>query len=132
MQFTFLQTVIVPGSCPNIDLISAKVPTFGPLTVVSKAADVNSTVTYSVPGTVDPTTNSLVYLSGQNVPVTVPISTVDSIGGLSYFNASFPFQSGFAKGLTVAALVKGAGVTFANATEVATATLYGPGIIEVD
>lgn len=94
--------------------------------------DVNSTVTYSVPGTVDPSTNSLVYLSGQNLPVTVPISAVNSVEGMSYFNASFPFQMGFAKGLTVAAVVKGTGMEFANSTEVAAATLYGPGIIEVD
>ena len=94
--------------------------------------DENGTATYAVPGTVAPSTNSLVYLSGQNLPVTVPISTVTSIGGLSYFNASLPFESGFAKGLTIAALVQGAGVTFANMSDVASATLYGPGVIEID
>ncbi|MCJ1282830.1 hypothetical protein MMC26_002156 [Xylographa opegraphella] len=130
--FTFLQGVIVPGSCPGVDIIGASIPTFGPLTVVSMPPDMNSTATFAVPGTVAPSTNSLVYLSGQNLPLTVPISTVTSIGGLSYFNASLPFDSGFAKGLTIAALVSGTGVSFANASMVASATLYGPGIIEID
>ncbi|MCJ1381873.1 hypothetical protein MMC17_004985 [Xylographa soralifera] len=130
--FTFLQNVIVPGSCPGVALVGASVPTFGTLTVVSMPTDVNSTATFAVPGTVAPSTNSLVYLSGQNLPLTVPISTVTSIGGLSYFNASLPFESGFAKGLVIAALVSGTGVTYPNASMVAGVTLYGPGVIEID
>lgn len=128
--YTALLNFIVPGSCPSTDQID--IPTFGPLTVVTTPTAADSTLTYSVPGTVSPEANSLVYLSGQNLPVTVPISNVYSQGGLSYFCAEFPFAAGFARGLTIAALVTGSGVSFDTAAEVAAVTLYGPGLIEVD
>ena len=135
-QYTFLQTVIVPGSCPaELATVSKAVPTFKPLTVVSKdLAAKNETVSYSVPGTVSASANSVVYLSGQNLPVTVPISDVSSRDDMSYFSASLPFQSPsqFAKGLTIAVVVEGCGKQFTNSSEVASATVYGPGIIEID
>ena len=90
------------------------------------------TLEFAVPGTVAPETNSIVYLSGGNLPVTVPIEPVTSIDGFSHFNASFPFESGFANGLTIAALVDGCGQTYMTSDAVATATLYGPGLIEVN
>jgi len=130
--FTAVQMFIVPGSCPQ-PLTSINLTTFGPLTVVSTPAPVNMTLEFAVPGAVAPETNEIVYLSGQNLPLSVPISSVTSIAGLSHFTASFPFESAarFANGLTVAALVKGTGQTFMSADEVAEATLYGPGFIEV-
>ena len=134
--FTALQMFIVPGSCPAaINAIGTVggVATFQPLTVESTPGPVNSTVTYSVPGTVASGSNSLVYLSGQNLPLTVPICNVRSVNGLSYFDADFPFQASvaqFAKGLTIAAVVEGTG-SFANSSAVAAATLFGPGLIEV-
>ena len=130
--FTFLQSVIVPGSCPGVDIVSKSVPTFKPLTVESKPTDVNETVSYSVPGTVAADQNEIVYLSGQNLPLAVPITDVKWDGGKSTFKAELPFQAGFAKGLTIAALVKGSGVKFASINEVADKTIYGPGIIEID
>lgn len=130
--FTFLQSVIVPGSCPNINLISDNVPTFGALNVLSMPPAANSTVYYSVNGTVTSSANSLVYISGQNLPVTVAISNVGSKNGLTTFQAPLPFDTGFAKGLTIAAVVKGSGQSFANVSAVATATVFGPGIIEID
>jgi hypothetical protein len=130
--FTFLKTVIVPGSCPGADLVSKSVPTFEALNVVGKPAAANTSVEYSVPGTVAVGENSIVYLSGPSLPIVVPITDVVSIDGLTHFMAEFPFASGlFAKGLTIAAVVKGSG-PFANSSEVAAATLFGPGIIEVD
>ena len=90
------------------------------------------TLEFSVAGTVDPSANSIVYLSGQNSPVTVPISAVNSTAGLTSFIASFPFQSGFSNGLTIAALVKGTGQTYTSSDDVAADTLYGPGLVEVD
>lgn len=129
--FTALQMFIVPGSCPaNIAAITAGgIATFKPITVVSTPAPVNSTITYSVPGTVSASANSLVYLSGQNLPVTVPIANVNSMGGATTFTADFPFALGFAKGLTIAAVVNGSG-QFANSSAVAAATAFGPGLIE--
>lgn len=127
--FSFLKTVIV-GECPGVDLVSKSVPSFPPITVVGKPAAANSSVEYSVPGSVDGA--YLAYLSGPSLPVVVPITDVKSVAGVTTFVAEFPFASGtFAKGLTIAAVVKGCG-PFANSSEVAAATLYGPGIIEVD
>ena len=128
--FTAIQAFIVPGSCPQ-PLSSINLTTFGPLTVLTTPEPKNSTLEFSVPGTVATSTNSIVYLSGQNLPVTVPISNVTSVGGKYQFSASFPFASGFANGLTIAALVKGVGQTFKSNDAVAAATVYGPGLIEV-
>lgn len=128
--FTAIQMFIVPGSCPQ-PLSSINLTTFGPLTVVTTPEPKNMTLEFAVPGKVSPDANSIVYLSGQNVPLTVPISAVREFAGMYHFEASFPFESGFANGLTIAALVKGAGKTFASNDAVAADTVYGPGLIEV-
>lgn len=132
--FTAIQMFIVPDSCPQ-PLSSINLTTFGPLTVLTTPEPKNMTLEFSVPAKVTADANSIVYLSGQNVPVTVPISDVTSVAGTYHFSASFPFASGpsgFAHGLTIAALVKGAGETFKSNDAVAAATVYGPGLIEVD
>ncbi|CAF9942699.1 MAG: hypothetical protein ALECFALPRED_009919 [Alectoria fallacina] len=129
--FTAIQSFIVPGSCPQ-PLSNINLTTFGPLTVVTTPEAKNQTLEFVVPGAVSPAANSIVYLTGANVPLTVAISNVSTVAGMSHFTASFPFESGFANGLTIAALVKGAGQTYKTNDAVAAATLYGPGLIEVD
>lgn len=129
--FTAIQMFIVPGSCPQ-PLSNVNLTTFGPLTVVTTPEPKNMTLEFAVPGAVSSYNNSIAYLSGANLPVTVPISNMSYVAGTSHFSASFPFASGFANGLTIAALVKGAGMTFASNDAVAAATLYGPGLIEVN
>lgn len=129
--FTAIQMFIVPGSCPQ-PLSDINLTTFGPLSVITVPKPMNMTLEFAVPGAVSPSTNSIVYLSGQNVPVTVPISTVTCGADMYHFTASFPFESGFANGLTIAALVNGTGQTYMSNDAVAAATLYGPGLIEVD
>lgn len=129
--FTAIQMFIVPGSCPQ-PLSKVNLTTFGPLTVVTTPEAKNMTLEFAVPGAVSPVANSIVYLSGANLPVTVPISTVTSVGGMSHFNASFPFATGFANGLTIAALVKEAGQSYKSNDAVAAATVYGPGLIEIN
>ncbi len=129
--FTAIQMFIVPGSCPQ-PLSNVNLTTFGPLTVVTTPMAKNMTLEFAVPGTVSASANSIVYLSGANLPVTVPISNVSAVAGKTLFSASFPFASGFANGLTIAALVKGAGQTFKSNDAVAAATVYGPGLIEVN
>ena len=132
--FSFLKAVIVPGSCPGAELVSKTIPTFKPLTVVSKlTTGVNQTVSYSVPGEVAVDQNEIVYISGQNLPISVPIHNVRSVSGsASMFEASLPFEAGFAQGLTIAALVKGTGTKFLSLSEVAKNTIYGPGIVEIE
>lgn len=75
------------------------------------------------------------YITGQNVPLTVPIHSVtsDHHGGHT-FCAEFPFDSParFANGLTIAAVVDSVGKTYASTDAVAAATIYGPGLIEVN
>jgi len=133
--FTALQSFIQPGSCPNIGVISDAVPTLSPplYVVTSPAVAENTTVEFKVSATVAPETNSVVYLSGQNDPVTVSMGPVISIDGFSYFNASFPFTSPsqFSKGLTIAVVVNGTGEQFANANDVVAATVSGPVLIEL-
>jgi hypothetical protein len=92
----------------------------------------NSTQLFSVEGTVSEANATLVYISGQNLPVSVPISNVNTQGGKSYFFAWFPFDEGFARGLTLGALVSGANMQFNTTAAVAGATMYGPALIEVD
>ena len=52
-------------------------------------------------------------------------------GNRTQFVAPFPWEDGFADGLTIAALVNGTG-TFASNDAVAAATVFGPGLIEVN
>lgn len=121
-----LQNVIVPGS----DKKQIDLPVFDVLTILSTPQAKNSTLKFQ--STADPSkTPHIAYISGQNVPVVVPISNVQSSHGVWTFEADFPFDSGFSKGLTVSALTSTAG-PFANATEVADKTVAGPGLITVD
>lgn len=86
---------------------------------------------FSVAGDVDADHNSIVYLSGQNLPVTRRISEPTHVGDLTHFTADFPFEGRFADGLTIAALVNGTG-NFKTNDAVAAATVYGPGLIELN
>ena len=86
---------------------------------------------FSVAGQVDREHNSIVYLSGQNLPVTKPISRPVFVKGVAHFTAEFPFEDGFADGLTIAAVVKGTH-NFTTNDAVAAASVYGPGLIEVN
>ena len=113
--FTAIQMFIVPNSCPQ-PLSAVNLKTFGPLTVVNTPIAENMTLEFSVPGEVCESDSSIVYLSGQNLPLTVPIFAVNSVDGVFHF---------------FAALVKGSG-QFASNDAVAAATVYGPGLIEVE
>lgn len=128
--YTAISQFIVPGSCPNIDVIGIKA--FPALTVESTPTAVNSTQLYSVKGNVTAADNSLVYISGANLPVSVPITSVVTDNDTCYFFAKFPYEQGFARGLTIAALVTGPVYQFNSTAEVASKTVYGPGLIEVD
>lgn len=132
LQFTFstLSRFIVPGSCPNLDAIG--LTALPPLTVETLPEGMNSTQLFSIEGTVTASNASMVYLSGQNVPVTVPISNVNCEGGRTFFFAPFPYDSGFSRGLTIGALVSGSTPTFNSSADVATAAIYGPALIEVN
>ena len=101
------------------------------MTLITKPQAKNTTLTFSVTGPVDCEKQSIVYLSGQNLPLTVPCHTGVEPDGTTLVTADFPFDAGFSNGLTIAALVNGKG-NFATPDAVAAATVYGPGLIEVD
>ena len=127
--YTALMNFIVPGSCPNIDLIG--LTAFPALTVEILPKDENMALLLSANGTFNTGNASVVYITGQDEPITVPISDVYTHVGKTYFFVPFPFAgAGFSRGLTIASLVSGNG-SFASASAVADATLYGPALIEV-
>lgn len=128
--FTALHEFIVPGSCP-MPLSNIPLTNFGKLHILTKPQPRNMTLRYEVSGHVDSQHNSVLYISGQNLPVTVPIVAAKYAHGQTYFSASFPFEEGFANGLTIAAVVNGTG-SLPTYDAVAAATLYGPGLIEID
>ncbi|KAL8690721.1 MAG: hypothetical protein Q9218_003903 [Villophora microphyllina] len=133
--FTALQSFIVPESCPK-PLNTINLPTFKPLTLQTQVEARNMTLTFGVEDAIgrEDEEFSVVYLSGQNLPLVVPISNVRSVQGPnieSLFDAEFPFEAGFANGVTIAAVVKGKG-PFASAAAVVSQTVYGPALIEAN
>ena len=128
--YTAISNFIVPGSCPNIDIIGLKA--FPALSVGSTPYAENSTLSFSVAGTIDPSNVEIAYISGQNLPVSVPISGCTVKDGMSIFTAAFPYDLGFARGLTIGALVSGTKHSFTSASDVAAVTLAGPALLEVN
>ena len=133
LQFSYsvLSQFTVSGSCPNIDVIG--LTALPKLDVVTTQKEENSAAIYKISGTVSDANASMVYMSGQNVPVTVPISNVTLHGGETYFFAPFPYAAiNLSRGLTLGALVSGYLPQFNTTSQVAAATMYGPILIEID
>jgi hypothetical protein len=145
-SFSFLQKFVVPGSCPNSNLIPLKI--FGDLELVTPtvaAKDQNLQFSFD-PTTATKSANagliqaaaqqgwksvSLSYINSLNVPVTVPLQNIQTNGNSVTFDASFPYSETLMNGITIAALTNGAG-PFAGAQDVADATLFGPVYISVN
>jgi len=131
------QMFVVPGTCPgagNAELFKA-LPVFGALTVDTKNIQLkDQTLTFSVTSNStgsDFKDYSVVYLNQQNVPLVEKIENVKIDGDYVTFDAFFPAATLIMDDLTIAAVTKNAG-PFASADEVAAATLYGPGLIEIN
>ncbi|KAI1412822.1 hypothetical protein F5Y13DRAFT_190029 [Hypoxylon sp. FL1857] len=139
LVFSWLQRVIVPGSCPNMGDIPLQIfPT-----VDVKDLNVGTgSVTLLVPGPVDAISQSVAFINGALVPTVVPFNVTD-ISGCDLADASgcgqkvvtsiiaeFPYAHNVMHGMTIATIVR-KGLTFVNAEEVTNATIYGPAIIEV-
>ncbi|KAK4617950.1 hypothetical protein CLAFUW4_12511 [Fulvia fulva] len=126
------QVFIVPGSCPNANIID--IPIYEPLTVVTPpTAPEDTTVTFSIAkkAGVDVTKMSIVYINQQNVPVSEPVRSVAEKDGQITFCADFPGEKNLMNGLTIAGLAMGAG-PFADVAAATAATKYGPGLIEIN
>lgn len=125
------QVVVVPGSCPNENIIN--LPIFGPLTVDTQniqPKSQNLEFTFTNNGT-DVNSISLVYVNQQNLPVVEKPKDIQVKGDQVTFKAFFPFNKFIMNGLTIAVVTNSAG-PFASADEVAAATLFGPGLIEIN
>lgn len=100
---------------------------------ITNPQPVNQTLTFEVAGSPSLKSMYVAYISGQNVAVVEPLMDVKSAGGMTTFSAYFPFQDGsamFSNGLTIAAVTTGSG-PFVDASAVAAAAVYGPGLIEI-
>jgi hypothetical protein len=130
--FTALQSFVIPGSCPNANTID--IPILQPLAITTmNLQPVNQTLDFEVSGSPSLKGMYVAYISGQNVAVVEPITDVKSANGMTTFSAYFPFQGGsamFSDGLTIAAVTTGDG-PFVDASAVAAAAVYGPGLIEI-
>ena len=129
------QDFVVPGSCPNSNTIALKV--FQPLAVVTSPVQANSQnlqFSYTkAPGgwSGDASSLSVVYINQQNLPVVEPLQGVSVSGNTVTFNAYFPYAENEMNGLTIAAVTTSKG-PFATADDVAAATVFGPGLIEIN
>ena len=79
---------------------------------------------------------SVTYINQQNLPVTQPITDVQSNGNELVFTAEFPFDNAnqgalFGNGLTIGVLTKGTG-SFGSVADVASAAVAGPALFEVN
>lgn len=126
------QNFIVPGSCDEV-FKTIGVPMLYTLAVVGDMpSDHNQTVTFTTSCThTTEGVNFLAYITGQNAPIVVPITNVQVNGDMATFSASLPFDDGFAKGLTIAAIVN-TDTGLATAADVTAAAFAGPGLIQID
>jgi hypothetical protein len=126
------QDFIVPGSCPNSNIIN--LPIFSPLTVLTTAdvAIQTKKIQFQINARNAKAPTTLVYINQQNNPVVETVENVKVSGTTVTFEAPFPFQQGtFGNGLTIAAVTNSTG-PFTSADDVAAHTLFGPGLIEVN
>lgn len=124
------QNFVVAGTCPNINTID--LPIFGALTVVTPpTTPTNQQVKFSFQSNGTSTSGlSLVYINQQNLPIVEPLTDISTEDGVVTFTAEFPGATNLMNGLTIAAVATGS--NFTSADEVASATLFGPGLIEIN
>ncbi|KAF2668463.1 hypothetical protein BT63DRAFT_277834 [Microthyrium microscopicum] len=148
--FSALQAFVVPGSCPNENLISKDLTIFGVLTLDTKnvlpkdqnlafefdfKSLLNSNLKFTsgtkYDSSYDWSKASLVYINQQNLPIVEKLQNVKLSGTVVSFEAFFPFSANELNGLTLAAVTTSAG-PFASAQAVADASIFAPALIEVN
>ncbi|KAJ4320415.1 hypothetical protein N0V94_003386 [Neodidymelliopsis sp. IMI 364377] len=132
--FTAIQDFVLPDSCPNIATIPLK--KFKPLSVETKtipAETQNLKFSFAMKdaGMYDTNDMRLTWLNAQNQPIVKKFENVKMENEKVFFEAQFPYDDFLMNGLTIAAVTMGA-EEFADADKVAEATVFGPGLIEVD
>jgi hypothetical protein len=132
--FTAIQSFTIPGSCPNIATIPLK--TFKALTVESakikpETQNIKFSISKADVGMYEAADLKVVYINGQNLPIVKSLEKWAVGEQKMTFEAAFPFDEFVMNGLTIAAVTHGKD-SFTSADEVADATLFGPGLIEID
>ncbi|POR39108.1 Uncharacterized protein TPAR_00696 [Tolypocladium paradoxum] len=138
-----LQMFIVPGSCP-FPLSNINLPIFPPLmtngVAVAAIQPQDQTLSFSAnlssSAAAQPFVNGngsnlfLTYTTGQQLPISVPITNVLWTGGQINFQAQFPFSENVMQGFSHGALTTSNMFNSSNA--VVNSTLAGPAIIQVN
>ncbi|KDN71483.1 putative late sexual development protein [Colletotrichum sublineola] len=142
--YSALQAFVVKDSCP-FKLSDIDIPIFAPLVVaqmqscgevramdqrLSFSVDLRSLVTAGRFLGTDKAPLFVTYLSGLNVPLSVPIQNPSWEGARITFDADFPFEQNSMFGLSIAALTFEG--NFTSPDDVAKSTLAGPGLIQVN
>ena len=128
------QNFVVNGTCsPADNALFAALPVFGTLTVDTKNIEPkDQKLSFTISSEIsDLSDYSLVLINQQNLPIVEKIVNVQKSNGKITFEAEFPGATFIMDGLTIAAITQNAG-PFADAPAVAAATLFGPGLIEVN
>ncbi|CAL3970233.1 hypothetical protein PZA11_006493 [Diplocarpon coronariae] len=139
------QAFVVPGSCDAASLAAIALPIFGALAVeTAPVAARPQLLDFSIglqssPGAIWTAqvgeayqALSLVYVNQQNTPVVRPMANVRVTADRVRFQADFPYDAGtFGNGLTIAVLARSDGA-LADVKGVAQATVFGPGLIEIN
>jgi len=129
---TALNPFLVPGSCPSLPELQAKLPTFPPLMVADKSKANNGDISFTAMPTgsakIDPSTQKIVYINGANVPVVMDFTATQAGSG---YTVTAPFKAidNNFWGLTLAAIVNSTG-PFVTAGDVADKTVFGPALVE--
>ncbi|EFQ30865.1 late sexual development protein [Colletotrichum graminicola] len=142
--YSALQAFVVKDSCP-FKLTDIDIPIFAPLVVkqmvdggevramnqkLSFSVDLRQLITAGRFLGKDTGALFVTYLSGLNVPLSVPVQNPQWEGSKITFDADFPFEQNSMFGLSIAALTFDNG--FASPDDVAKSTLAGPGLIQVN
>lgn len=70
------------------------------------------------------------YFTGQNLPVSEPVTEASFVGNVVTFKANFPFSANVMEGLSIASLTTSG--NFSSPDDVPAATLAAPGLIQVN
>ncbi|KAK2623804.1 hypothetical protein QTJ16_006985 [Diplocarpon rosae] len=139
------QDFVVPGSCDAANMASIALPVFGALTVETPSVEARGQMLDFSIG-LQPTKGaiwtaqvgsayeglSVVYVNQQNTPVVQPMANVRVTAEKVLFQANFPYDaSSFGNGLTLAVLARSDGM-LGDLKGVADATVFGPGLIEIN
>ncbi|KAK0702990.1 hypothetical protein B0T26DRAFT_838784 [Lasiosphaeria miniovina] len=139
-----LQQFIVPGSCP-FQMSQIGLPIFPVLNVLSGdggrtvepkdqtlsfSADLSGSSVLSKIINGNGADLTVVYFSGQLVPIKTPLTNVRWSGNVITFDANFPFTENVMSGLTVASLAIDG--VFVVPGDVVGQTLAAPGLIQAD